>query len=288
MNFKKVISILSAFLFFGTSTLQASENVCYNDYDSIAPYYDKMFGDRKHDIEFISEFLKTNNTDINSILELACGTGRVLKFFEDKIEIIYGLDISDSMLNIAKEKIKKGTFIHQTMENFSLQRKFDCILGTFGAINHLLEFKSWINVFESVAKSLENDGIFIFDMLSVTKLKELQSYSFRELECGDFKATISPNEIKEDEQCIYSDILKIIDKQGKLESECLRCKEMSFDIKVVADELKKYFQEIIIYEDVAPNEKTKKEIKVIEPSDDYTSLNCRVYFVCKKPKISNK
>ncbi|MGB3479056.1 MAG: class I SAM-dependent methyltransferase [bacterium] len=71
-------------------------------FDRIARFYDYEQGDFVKDIPFYVEYAKKCGGDV---LELACGTGRVLIPIAQKSMKIAGLDISKEMLNIARKKL---------------------------------------------------------------------------------------------------------------------------------------------------------------------------------------
>jgi len=266
MNFKKSTFVLLSILMVSASSslVQAVETVCQN-YDLSAKYYDRIMESRTKDIEVLFKLIESNGIKTCSVLELACGTGRILKLFENKSETIYGLDISSPMLEIAKEKISKGTFLNQNMSNFSLKEKFDLIFCMFDSINHLLDFESWKGVFESASKSLKGDGVFIFDMNPLPKLKDMSENQSETInDYGDFKEIL--NFISSENK--FSFISKIIDNDEKSVYES-HITETAFEFDNILSELRKYFKEINIY---------NSKIELIEPN---STTNSRIYFVCK-------
>jgi ubiquinone/menaquinone biosynthesis C-methylase UbiE len=66
--------------------------------------------DRGFEGRFLNKFYNTlidfvQVTPKSKILDVACGTGEILKRMDDKFEIDgYGIDIDDKMINVAKEK----------------------------------------------------------------------------------------------------------------------------------------------------------------------------------------
>jgi cyclopropane fatty-acyl-phospholipid synthase-like methyltransferase len=74
------------------------------EYVDYAEYYDQDHGPMIVDIPFYVEFARETG---GPILELACGTGRVLIPIAEARFTIYGLDISENMRKIAEEKIRE-------------------------------------------------------------------------------------------------------------------------------------------------------------------------------------
>ena len=139
------------------------------NYDLFAKHYDAVMGEPKTKVAFIEKSIKQQKPNAKKVLEIACGTGSVLKLLEKKYGV-YGLDISTGMLSLAKKKVKSGEFFHQDMTKFNIDEKFDIILCVFDSINHLLKFSQWQQVFSRVNRHLVDDGIFIFDMNMQKKL----------------------------------------------------------------------------------------------------------------------
>jgi len=93
-----------------------------NPYEKFAEVYDSIMPDKFYEdyYKFIIEILKKLELKPASILELACGTGKLAKIFLDEDYNIEGLDLSQSMLSIAK---KKGLKVYQgNMVNFKLNK----------------------------------------------------------------------------------------------------------------------------------------------------------------------
>jgi len=139
------------------------------NYDLFAKHYDTVMGEPKAKVAFIEKSINQHKPNAKKVLEIACGTGSVLKLLENKYQV-FGLDLSLGMLSLAKKKVKTGKFFHQDMTKFKINEKFDVILCVFDSINHLLKFNQWQQVFSKVNQHLADGGIFIFDMNMQKKL----------------------------------------------------------------------------------------------------------------------
>ena len=124
-------------------------------YSKFAKYYDSLMGEPKDKVVLINSWIKKYNSKATSVLEIACGTGAILKLMEKQYDVS-GLDLSKEMLSIANKKIKKGNFYHDDMTSFSLNKKFDVILSIYDSINHLLKFNDWNKVFKNSSKHLQS------------------------------------------------------------------------------------------------------------------------------------
>ncbi len=145
-------------------------------YNVIGKFYDEIMGDQKDVAKQIRKFIEERNPDARSLLEVACGTGTLMKQLYGRYEVT-GLDISPIMLAMAHHKFRHVTLYQNNMVNFSLNQKFDVIICMNDSINHLLKFSEWKKLFFNVHKHLNKRGVFIFDTNTEYKLKKLSRSS---------------------------------------------------------------------------------------------------------------
>lgn len=120
---------------------------------------------------FIKKILKSLNFNPQNILDVACGTGRLAKIFLDNDYDVKGLDISESMLEIAR---KRGLKVYQSnMVDFNVGQKYDLIISTYDSLNYVLQESSLKKCFNSIKKHLNQKGIFICDMNSDYKINKV-------------------------------------------------------------------------------------------------------------------
>ena len=62
-----------------------------------------------------------------ALLDFACGTGRITEFLEDKVNYSTGVDVSESMLKIARKKLKLTKIIKAdlTKKNILIGTKYN-------------------------------------------------------------------------------------------------------------------------------------------------------------------
>jgi SAM-dependent methyltransferase len=114
------------------------------------------------DITFFVSLIPRAATDI---LELACGTGRVLIPLAGHCNRIEGLDSSSNMLSVCREKLRAAGWSHLCealhigeMSDFDLGRQFDLILVPFYGFQLLLADSDISSFFVSVSKHLAIGG----------------------------------------------------------------------------------------------------------------------------------
>ena len=133
-------------------------------YKTISTYYDMMYvNDESYRSEVdkvvsLVEQYKTSKG--NKLLDIACGTGAQAAYLQKHFTVT-GIDLSDEMLTIAKDKVKDATFINADMCNFSLNNKYDVILNLYGSIGQVESLEQMQRSIECAYNHLKQGGIFI-------------------------------------------------------------------------------------------------------------------------------
>lgn len=131
---------------------------------NFAEFYNKFLtGQAKNYGEFIAEFLEKKVKD-RSIADFMCGTGNLLKIFEENNWETMGVDISKEMLEIAARNLKNTELISADVTNFTSKKCYSVIVSTADAFNHLQTLEDIRNTFKSIYMSLKTGGYLIFDM----------------------------------------------------------------------------------------------------------------------------
>lgn len=129
-------------------------------YSSLAESYDEnRFGNSygkyidQQERAFLSSFFQ--NKKYKKVLDLGCGTGRLLDF------ATHGTDFSENMLNVARQKHPEKILTVGEISGIPFHEEFDCIF-CFHVIMHQnhLETKAFLN---ECYRKLGKNGILIFD-----------------------------------------------------------------------------------------------------------------------------
>lgn len=133
--------------------------------ETFARFYDLIYHQMRDHVD-IDFFLNEISRTKGKILEIGVGTGRLFTNSLNKGADIYGIDISKSMLDVLKKKIKSDQHFRislQDMLDFSFDFKFDLIIAPFRVIMHIPDKDDQIRALDNVYKHLNSDGTFIFD-----------------------------------------------------------------------------------------------------------------------------
>ena len=132
-----------------------------------ARYYD-MQPIPFEDISFYKAHLPSPQA---SVLELGCGTGRVLLPLAAHCRYIHGLDASEAMLAICRAKMEKaGLGLEKVCVQVAditavdLDRKFDLIIAPYRVFQNLESDESVAGFFETVRKHLAPVGVCILNV----------------------------------------------------------------------------------------------------------------------------
>ena len=106
--------------------------------------YDKEFWDKyanKNESKFNEEFAKfvrdlAVSLRCTSVLEIGCGTGIDLKLFPETFEV-HGVDLNDTALNIAKEKLSKFDFKKSSITDLPFDDSSIDFVFTHQLLNYL-------------------------------------------------------------------------------------------------------------------------------------------------------
>lgn len=186
-------------------------------YSNLSKVYDIFINDYDYEniIKKIEPIFKKNN--VKNILDLACGTGNMTMRLYSLGYNVSGVDISEKMLAIAKEKASRKNykipFFHQDIRDFDVNKKFDVIVSFTDGYNYLVSEKDIKKSFERVCNSLNDNGIFIFDMSSIYKFENIiGNKTFAE---NDENASyIWENYYDEDKHILEFDITLFIKKEN--------------------------------------------------------------------------
>jgi len=134
-------------------------------YDFVVPYRDRP------DIRF---FVDAAIDAGSPILEVGCGTGRVLiPTARAGVEVV-GLDFSSHMLAVCSERLRQQStdvqsrvqLVQADMRSFDLARRFNLITLPFRPFQHLLTVPDQRACLETLRAHLADDGRLILDLFN--------------------------------------------------------------------------------------------------------------------------
>ncbi len=147
-------------------------------YGDFAEVYDKL-QDLNYDefVDYYERIFKSVGIKPELVLDLACGTGNITIPMSKRGYDMIGLDLSCEMLNIARDKAFEEKqdilFLNQNMTEMELFGTVDAIVCALDGLNYIVDEKELGKVFRLVHNYLNPNGVFIFDINSVHKLRDV-------------------------------------------------------------------------------------------------------------------
>ncbi|MBP3362077.1 MAG: class I SAM-dependent methyltransferase [Clostridia bacterium] len=150
-------------------------------YAEFASVYDSlMLQDIDYDgiTDFIENIFKHFNKSPELVCDLAAGTGNVSIPMAKKGYDVIAVDISEDMLNVAGDKAEKAgcdiLFLHQDLRKLDLYGSCGAFLCMLDGFNYITSYNDLKNIFKRIRTCfIDNDGIFVFDISSPYKLKNI-------------------------------------------------------------------------------------------------------------------
>ncbi len=134
-------------------------------------YYDFIYKDKDYPAEtdFIDSLIKKfSNGNIKTILDMGCGTGGHAFLLAQKGYNVMGIDRSEGMLSIAKEKAKKTKtsvdFLKADIRDFNLNKEFDAVISMFAVMGYQTTNEDFEKALLNASQHLKHGGLFIFDV----------------------------------------------------------------------------------------------------------------------------
>ena len=111
------------------------------------------------------------------VLELGCGTGSLTGLLAEAGYDMIGIDNSGEMLQMAMDKRAVSgqdiLYLLQDMRAFELYGTVRAVVSICDSMNYIMEYQDLVQVFRLVNNYLDPRGVFIFDLNTEYKYREL-------------------------------------------------------------------------------------------------------------------
>jgi SAM-dependent methyltransferase len=256
-----------------------------SSYDTFAPFYDYVVGERGDVAQFLRALLKAHHPSARSLLEFGCGSGSMLRVLSKHYRCT-GIDNSEAMLAIARSKSPRARLIHGDIERTNVGERFDAVLCPFDTINHIPTKRAWRRVFANAVRHMAPKGVFIFDINTPAKMLR---YCNEPITAEVGRDRISLVEVKPRGRDHYTIIARLLTRRDEsaagrkpkqprkstkgatYELHTLELRELILHPKEVLRELSSFFHTVTI----------------IDPDRRYPNEESEeIFFVCKDPFAS--
>lgn len=145
-------------------------------YENFARVYDELMDNVPYEewAQFILNLLQDRKITEGLVLELGCGTGKLMTLLGKVGFDMIGVDNSVEMLQIAREKTSQDfLYLLQDMREFELYGTVKAVISVCDSVNYITKKEELRKVFQLVNNYLDPEGLFIFDFNTEYKYREL-------------------------------------------------------------------------------------------------------------------
>lgn len=227
-------------------------------FDAFACVYDEFTQNAEYEnrADYICRLLEKAGVCSGILLDLACGTGTLTVKYARKGYDVIGVDFSEDMLMAAREKLtaagENALILCQDMRELDLYGTIKACVCSLDSVNHLIDKNDVQMVFDKVSLFTEPGGIFIFDVNTLYKHRNVladntfvyeseNSFLVWQNELCDDRATVN----------IYIDIFSETEN-GMYERESEEFSEKAYSAEEIKNMLEKAgFCDITVYGDMS-------------------------------------
>lgn len=139
-------------------------------------YYPESFA------QLLWQWIEEKQITVRNMLDLGCGTGVLCSIMQKHGIKTYGMDLSEGMIKMAKEKYPEIPFDQGNMITWKPGESYDLVTSTCDALNHILDPDEVRKVFQNVYTYVNQSGYFLFDLLREGEARECEPVDLGELD----------------------------------------------------------------------------------------------------------
>mgnify|MGYP003216986574 CR=1 FL=1 len=242
-------------------------------YRDFARVYDEFMDQTPYDewlLNILNIFKEYKIDKDTQVLDLGCGTGKMARKLAREGYQVTAVDNSMDMLEIAaSEEDDHILYVLQDMVSLELPQQVDAAVSICDCMNYILEEEDLKEAFRRVREFLKEDGVFVFDMNSHYKYKEI-------LACNTFAedredaSFIWDNFYDEEEMINEYDLTVFVQEEGDLfRRYCETHYQRAYSLETVRALIEKAGMEVLAIYDAFTYNKPKPDSE-------------RVYFVARE------
>lgn len=232
-------------------------------YTGFAEVYDLFMDDIPYGewCEYVAGLLAEYGIQDGLLLDLGCGTGKLTRRLADRGFDMIGIDLSEEMLEIARERSdpEQILYLMQDMREFELYGTVRAIVSICDSMNYLMGYEELVQVLGLANNYLDPGGIFLFDMNTLYKYETLlgEQTIAENREEGSF---IWENYYDEEERINQYDLTLFIRQEGGLYRKYEETHyQYAFDLKEVEQAVREAGMELVAIYDAFTREPVRTD-----------------------------
>jgi SAM-dependent methyltransferase len=138
-------------------------------YGLYARFYDLDYADFEADLHMVQQYAARCGSPI---LELGCGTGRLLVSLARDGYQVTGVDVSAEMLQVARDKVAaqglgdRVTLLHQDMREIDLDGSFNLAFSAINSFLHMPTASDQLLALSAIHRHLNSGGLLLLDLFN--------------------------------------------------------------------------------------------------------------------------
>ena len=222
-------------------------------YTAFAQVYDLFMDNVPYEqwCAYITEVLREHGIKEGPLLDLGCGTGEMTRLLAKKGYDLTGVDYSPEMLQEAfgRQEEQEILYLLQPMQELELDGCVRAVCSVCDCVNYVLEERELSETFRRVWTCLEPGGIFIFDVNTDYKYRQLLGDNTF-AESRDEGAFIWENYYDEESAVNEYDLTLFIPEEGLYRRYTEKHLQRNYPLQVLKELLEEAgFTEIELYDD---------------------------------------
>ena len=156
-----------------------------NCYEALAAAYDDLTDDVEYGrrADFLRRLMRQSRIEVNTVLDLACGTGTMTCLLAEAGYEMIGVDVSEDMLaEAAGKQVSAGKippiYLQQSMDHLDLYGTVEAAVCCLDSLNYLTDVRTLRRMLRRLHLFIAPGGVFLFDINSPHKLRALDGQIF--------------------------------------------------------------------------------------------------------------
>ncbi|MBC8546804.1 class I SAM-dependent methyltransferase [Clostridiaceae bacterium NSJ-31] len=185
-------------------------------YTCFANHYDRLTGNVSYPerARYFDRLIRQYTDRAELILDLACGTGSLTVELLSLGYDVIGVDGSAEMLSVAASKAPGALFLCQDMAELNLYGTIDATICALDSLNHIIDADKLSRVIRRVTLFTAPDGLFLFDVNTVYKHREVlgcNTFFYENDDC----CCVWQNEYQEQDHLVQIDLDFFVKEEGE-------------------------------------------------------------------------
>ncbi|MFO7948108.1 MAG: class I SAM-dependent methyltransferase [Armatimonadota bacterium] len=145
----------------------------HGEFDDVADHYDRLMSDVPYHrwVDYVELLLQRWDHQPETVLDLACGTGKVGSEFLKRGYSGMGVDLSEPMVRYCKTQDPSLPALVADASALGIaDQQFDLVVSLYDSLNYILKPKALAEAIAEAYRVLNSGGLFIFDMNTIRAL----------------------------------------------------------------------------------------------------------------------